>query len=100
MAKATPRSRAPCRDCGWPPRARCRATASSNDGLLQLHKFSNALTRQSQELRELLVGERRTFRSALHLHQAACAREHEIRIRFGGRIFDVIEIEHRLPLNY
>ncbi len=47
---------------------------------------------------EFFFAERRAFRGALDFHQTARARDDEIRIRLGGGILVVIQIEHRRAL--
>src|SRR5580698_909127 len=77
MAQATRKSRAPFRDCGSRRRGFLPARVSSESFLLDSDQLADALARELEEVRELLVGEGRALRSPLNLDEPAFARQHE-----------------------
>src|SRR5471030_825852 len=70
----------------------------SQCGFLQFENFVHAFLRQLQHRVQLFWLERRAFGGALDFNEAASAGHHHVQVSLGSRIFQVVEVKHRLAL--
>lgn len=62
---------------------------------LQPHELADAGLREIEKRVHLGARERRAFRGALHLDEAARARHHDVHVGVARGVFVVVEVEHR-----
>src|SRR5260370_34641295 len=68
---------------------------SRHGHFLQVDQPRHAFARQRHQRQKFAFRERRFFRRALHLDDAAVAGHHEIGVGIGLGILGIIEVEHR-----
>ncbi len=73
--------------------------AGRNRILLSLAEPPNPLPRQRQQLVQVRTRQRRPLRGRLHLHEAAIAHHHDVRIDLGPGVLGVVEVEQRLTIH-